>query len=338
MNILLARRGWTRLAFALFILAFAVGAFIWFMTGMPGKSFSSALPPLSPDEARISADLKQNVNHLAVTIGERNIDKYEGLGVSSRFIEEFFNSLGYSVQSQEYQVGNRKVRNLIAELPGGSKANEIVVVGAHYDSVDSDNTPGADDNASGVAGLLELAQLLKEARPARTIRFVAFVNEEPPWFQTRNMGSLVYARAARERHDNIVAALSLETVGMYSDVPGSQQYPEPMGLLYPDKGNFIGFVGNLSSRSLVRKAIGSFRKNTSFPSEGSAAPAWLPGVGWSDHWSFWQVGYPAIMITDTAPFRNPNYHRRTDTPDTLDYDRMARVVHGLAAIVTDLGK
>ena len=305
---------------------------------MPGKSFSGALPPLSPDESQIQADLKENVSRLSVNIGERNVDVYERLELSARWIEDSFNGLGFSVQSQEYKVGTRKVRNLIAEFPGAGKANEIVVVGAHYDSVDVDNSPGADDNASGVAALLELARLLKGTHPERTLRFVAFVNEEPPWFQTENMGSLVYARAAHERHDKIVAAISLETIGLYSDVAGSQQYPEPMGLLYPDRGNFIGFVGNLSSRTLVRRAIGSFRKTTSFPSEGSAAPAWLPGIGWSDHWSFWQVGYPAIMITDTAPFRNPNYHRRTDKLETLDFDRMARVVHGLAAVVTDLGK
>jgi Zn-dependent M28 family amino/carboxypeptidase len=228
----------------------------------------------------------------------------------------------------------RKVRNLSAEIPGSTKPEEIVIVGAHYDTVY--DCPGADDNTSGVAALLELARLLKDSHPARTLRFVAFVNEEPPWFQTESMGSLVYAREAHRKHEKIVAAISLETIGMYSDRPGSQQYPEPMGLLYPDRGNFIGFVGNLSSRALVRNAIQVFRQSASIPSQGSAAPEFLSGVGWSDHWSFWQEGYPAVMVTDTAPFRNPNYHRPTDKPDTLDYASMARVVTGLQQVVTSL--
>jgi Zn-dependent M28 family amino/carboxypeptidase len=210
------------------------------------------------------------------------------------------------------------------------------VIGAHYDTVY--DCPGADDNTSGMAALLELARLLKGSHPARTVRFVAFVNEEPPWFQTDNMGSWVYAREAHRKKENIVAAVSLETVGMYSDVEGSQQYPEGFKSLYPSKGNFIAFIGDLGSHALVRDAVRSFRANSQIPSEGSAVPAWIAGVGWSDHWSFWQEGYPGIMVTDTAPFRNPNYHRPTDKPETLDYERMARVVHGLVGVVTDLGK
>ena len=211
-----------------------------------------------------------------------------------------------------------------------------MVIGAHYDTVY--DCPGADDNTSGIAALLELARALKDSHPARTVRFVAFVNEEPPWFQTDDMGSLVYAEQAHKLKENIVAAISIETIGMYSDAEGSQEYPAGFKSLYPSKGNFIAFVGDLGSRSLVRQAVRSFREVTKFPSEGSAAPGAIPGVGWSDHWSFWQEGYPAIMVTDTAPFRNVNYHRPTDTPETLDYDSMARVVHGLVGVVADLGK
>ena len=228
------------------------------------------------------------------------------------------------------------MRNIIAEIRGGTRANEIVVIGAHYDTVY--DCPGADDNTSGVAALLELARLLKTSHPARTVRFVAFVNEEPPWFQTEDMGSLVYAVQAHKLKENIVAAVSLETIGMYSDVEGSQQYPQGFKSLFPSRGNFIAFIGDLSSHALVRDAVRSFRSAAQVPSEGSSVPALIPGVGWSDHWSFWQEGYPAIMVTDTAHFRNPNYHRPTDMPGTLDYERMARVVHGLVRVVTDLGK
>ncbi len=165
---------------------------------------------------------------------------------------------------------------------------------------------------------------------------MAFANEEPPYFQTPAMGSVVYARRCRERGEQVVAMLSLETIGFYSDQPGSQHYPVPFGLLYPSTGDFVGFVGNTASRALVREAIGVFRASARFPSEGVAAPGALPGVGWSDHWAFWQEGYPAVMITDTAPFRNPDYHTRRDTPERLSYAPMARVVAGLERVVEAL--
>jgi Zn-dependent M28 family amino/carboxypeptidase len=187
-----------------------------------------------------------------------------------------------------------------------------------------------------VAALLELARLFSRHSPERTVRLAAFVNEEPPFFQTDEMGSRVFARAARERGDNIVAFLALETIGCYSDEPDSQSYPPPFGQMYPDRGNFIAFVGNTASRSLVRRCVGSFRSHTAFPSEGIAAPGAVAGVGWSDHWAFWQEGYPGVMVTDTAPFRYAYYHDAYDTPDKIDYDRTARVVAGLHRVVADL--
>lgn len=310
--------------------------FLVLMIAMPGKSYSGPLPALSPEESELETRLKAHVSFLAEKIGERNVVAYEALQNASQYIEDFLKGQGYEVKSQEYTTQGKKVRNLVAEIPGGARATEIVVIGAHYDTVY--DCPGADDNGSGVAGLLELARRLKSAHPSRTLRFVAFVNEEPPWFQTGHMGSMVYARRAKEQHENIVAAISLETIGMYSDVEGSQHYPSGLGLFYPTKGNFIGFVGNLSSRKLAREAVKSFREGSKFPSEGTAAPESVPGVGWSDHWSFWQENYPAIMVTDTAPFRNKNYHRPTDTADTLNYERMARVVNGLEKVVRELSK
>lgn len=311
-------------------------AIVSYMVAMPGKSFSGALPPLTAEEIQVKTNLTRHISYLADDIGERNVIACEPLQKTAQYIEGNLKKFEYEVKSQEYTVQMRKVRNLIAEIPGGTKANEIVVIGAHYDTVY--DCPGADDNSSGVAALLELARILKGSRPVRTVRFVAFVNEEPPWFQTDDMGSLVYAEQAHKLKENIVAAISIETIGMYSDAEGSQQYPAGFKSLYPSKGNFIAFIGNLGSRGLVRDAVRSFRTSTKFPSEGSAVPAAIPGVGWSDHWSFWQQGYPAIMVTDTAPFRNPNYHQPTDKPGTLDYDRMARVVHGLSGVVSDLGK
>ncbi len=228
------------------------------------------------------------------------------------------------------------MRNIEVEVAGGSGAGEVVIIGAHYDSVLG--AVGANDNGSGVAAVLELARLFRDARPARTVRFVAFVNEEPPFYRSEQMGSRIYARRSRERRDNIVAMLSLETIGYYSNEPGSQRYPFPLRFFYPSTGNFLAFVANLGSRGLLHEALESFRRNAQFPSEGVAAPAFIPGVDWSDHWSFWQESYPALMVTDTAPYRYPHYHTLQDTPDKVDYERLARVVSGLHGMLSDLAQ
>jgi Zn-dependent M28 family amino/carboxypeptidase len=226
------------------------------------------------------------------------------------------------------------VENLEGEIAGTQKPEEIVLVGAHYDSVPV--SQGANDNASGVAAVLEIARLLRTEPFSRTVRFVAFVNEEPPFFQTGEMGSRVYASQSRKRGEKIIAMISLETIGYYSNKKGSQNYPFPFSLFYPDTADFIGFVGNTASRQLVHQVIGLFRKKTLFPSEGIAAPTWILGIDWSDHWSFNEEGYPALMITDTAFFRYDAYHTRQDTPDKIDYERMARVVRGISDIVCEL--
>ena len=187
-----------------------------------------------------------------------------------------------------------------------------------------------------MAATLALARAFAGRHGERTLRLVFFVNEEPPHFQTASMGSWVHARRCRQRGEKVVAMLSLETIGYFSDEAGSQRYPAPFSLFYPSTGDFIAFVGNYASRRLVREVVGSFRRRARFPSEGGALPGFIPGIGWSDHWAFWQEGYPALMVTDTAPFRYPYYHSVYDTPDRLDYDRMARVVSGLEGVVEDL--
>ncbi|MGH9312465.1 MAG: M28 family peptidase, partial [Vicinamibacterales bacterium] len=206
----------------------------------------------------------------------------------------------------------------------------------HYDSVVG--CPGADDNATGVAGLIEVARAMAVRPPARTVRFVGFVNEEPPFFQTPDMGSLRYAKRSRERGDRIMAMISVESVGYYSDAANSQRYPFPFNLFYPATGDFIAFVANVRSRALLHQTMRSFRRHARLPSEGAAAPAGIEGIGWSDHWAFWQHGYPGVMITDTALFRYPHYHTALDTPDRIDYPRMARLVAGLARVVDDLAR
>lgn len=305
------------------------------MIRMPGESYRGPLPPLTEEQEALRDDLRRMVVTLAETIGGRTIDT-SGLAASADFIAEELGRAGLEPLRQEFVVDRRTCANLIAEVPGDTHPREVIVVGAHYDSCGP--LPAANDNASGVAATLALARAFaaRHDRPARTVRFVFFANEEPPYFQTNFMGSLVYARLCRDRGDRIAAMLSLETIGYYSDEPGSQKYPAPYDRIYPSEGNFIGFVGDLANAPLVREAVGSFRRHARFPSEGGALPGSLPGVGFSDHWSFWQVGYPAIMVTDTAPFRYPHYHTADDTPDKLDFDRMARVVDGLRWVVEDL--
>jgi hypothetical protein len=305
-------------------------------TTMPGKSYAGALPPLTPDEIEISRRLRAHVETLGGTIGERNVFHPEALETAARYVEQSLTELGFTFDRQEYRLQGVTVRNIDAAQPGTSKADEIIVVGAHYDSVRG--APGANDNATGVAAVLEIARILKEEKLPRTVRYVAFVNEEPPFFQTEHMGSVVYATRCRARGENIVAMLTPETIGCYSDEEGSQNYPALLGTFYPKVGNFIAFVGESSAAPLVERCVESFRRHTKFPSEGGAAPASIEGVGWSDHWAFARQGYPALMITDTAPFRYPHYHTTQDTPDKVDYDRTARVVAGLVRVVRELSE
>ncbi len=304
---------------------------------MPERSYSGKLPPLSDTEQTLRDRLRDHVEVLAGQIGERNLSRPKALHAASRYIRTSFETMGYRVIAQEYRVGNKAVHNLIAPLPGRGVSEDIVVVGAHYDSVWG--SPGANDNATGMAAVLEIARLVAaESAPTRTIHFVAFVNEEPPYFQTDQMGSRVYARRARQNNEHIVAMLSLETIGYYDNQADTQNYPFPLDLVYPSEGNFIGFVGNPASSELLYRCISGFRKHKQFPSEGVVAPPWITGVDWSDHGSFWEQGYPAIMVTDTALFRYPHYHRREDTPDKIDYESLARVVSGLTWVVMDLAR
>ena len=294
------------------------------MTAMPGASHPGPLPPLTEEETALASKLRRHVETLARS--ERNTD----LDTPARYIAEAFAAHGLKAVTQDFPSGGRIVRNIEVSPDG----NAAIIVGAHYDTVPG--SPGADDNASAVAALIELAGLLaKESLP---IRFVAFANEELPYFLSPEMGSWNSARRSRERGEAVRAMLSLEMLGYYRDEPRTQTYPPPLGLFYPDRANFIAFVGDLGARALVRKAIHAFRKNAAFPSEGVAAPSFVPGITFSDHWSFRKHGFPAVMVTDTAFNRYPHYHLPSDTPEKLDYERLARVTLGLAFVLRDLAR
>lgn len=318
----------------LVILSITYFGFFYWTSLMVGKSYSGRFLPLSEKEKHISSNLHEHVFTLAGEIGERNIWLPQKLNAAAAYIEKTWQEQNFDVQHQEYETRGVKSANLIIEIPGASLHDEIIIVGAHYDSVLG--SPGANDNGSGVAALLEISRLLAGINFARTIRFVAFTNEEPPFFLRRDMGSRVYASSSKGLKENIVAMLSLETMGYYSEVPHSQDYPFPFSFFYPHTANFIGFVSNIRSRHLVKLSLESFRRNADFPSEGTAAPGWITGIGWSDHWSFWREGYKAIMITDTAFFRYDHYHTLQDTPEKIKYDSLARVSMGLADVIAEL--
>lgn len=320
----------------IFWLALAAGIawLLWFMVKVPGASYAGALKPLTEDERILAGNLRTHV--AAIASREHNFMRYAELEAAARYIEATLSGFGYTPSAQRFRMEAGEVRNIEVEIAGGARASEIIVVGAHYDSVIG--AVGANDNGSGVAAVLELARLMKADKPGRTLRFVAFVNEEPPFYRTGEMGSQYYARRSKERRENIAAMFSLETIGYYSDAPGSQRYPFPLGIFYPSTGHFIAFVSNLSSRPLLHEAIASFRRHAGIPSEAVAAPAFIPGVDWSDHWSFWREGYPALMVTDTAPYRYPHYHTAEDTPDKVDYERLARLVTGLHRMLRELAQ
>jgi hypothetical protein len=332
------RRSRRVLVFALILVA-ALAALawfaVWFVTATPGSRYRGALPPLDADGRRIAENLKAHV--LAVASEEHNIGHPEALERSARYIEATLSGLGYDVSRQEFETEGVKVRNIEVALSGdAAEATKLLVVGAHYDS--RAGAVGANDNGSGAAAVLELARLLRGFRPAKGVelQLVLYVNEEEPYSRTEHMGSVVHARSLAEAGAEVTAMLSLETIGCYSDAPGSQRYPFPLSLFYPSRGDFIAFVANLRSRSLLHRVIGSFRKRVAFPAEGTAAPESLSDIGRSDHWAYWRQGWPALMVTDTAPFRYAHYHTLQDTPDKLDYERLARVVKGLEGAVRDL--
>jgi len=309
----------------------ADAAFVDALRSRVPRSHRGPLPPMTDAQRTLAAELERDVRVLCAR-GARNVWAADAMEVAARHITSSLEAAGYAVEKQRYESGE----NIIAEIRGGARAKEIVVIGAHYDSVDG--SPGADDNASGVAATLAVARRLAKARPARTLRFVLFANEEPPHFQTDAMGSWQYAKRCHERRETIAAMLSLEMLGYYNDARGSQQYPPALAPLYPDTGDFIAFASNLASRSLVRRCVKSFRRHTDFPAESAALPELIPQIGWSDQWAFWHFGWPAAMVTDTALFRNPHYHLPSDTSDTLDYGRFARVVEGLVGVAGDLAQ
>ncbi|MDD3118570.1 MAG: M28 family peptidase [Victivallales bacterium] len=323
----------------------AVGTALALNRGIAVKTLDAAATEQRRDR------LEHHVAVLAGAIGERNLMHYGNLDLAADYIAGEMSRTGIAPEEQAYRVRagalrrkwrqyhyeNQTYRNLILEIPGRSAPDEIVVIGAHYDSAPVPGCRAANDNASGVAAVLELAREFAAQPQDKTLRFVAFANEEPPFFWTRNMGSAVYARSCRDNKEKIVAMLSLETIGCYSEQPGSQRYPLPLlSRFFPDRGNFIAFVADSGAKKLQRQCLTAFRRAAVFPAEGAALPWIIPRIGSSDHFPFRRRHYPALMVTDTAPYRDRTYHTNRDNPDHLNYRCMARVVNGLSAVIVDL--
>ena len=282
---------------------------------------------MNGEKQTLTHRLQKHVERLAVDIGERNVFAPEALQRAAVYIEDEWGAMGYDVERLEYDVSGIPCANLVATRKGNARHSEILLLGAHYDSVLG--SPGANDNASGVAALLEIARMFRAIEPVLTVRFVTFVNEEPPFFWTRRQGSMVYAETARRRGDDIRLMASLETIGCYSDQAGSQSYPPLFRLFYPNRGNFIGIVSDFGSRPAMQRLAEAFRAQSDFPLQTISTFRFIPGVSWSDHRSFWRHGYPAVMVTDTAFYRYRHYHAPTDTADKLAFPKLAQVTLGL---------
>ena len=303
----------------------------WFWLTQPLLSRPQPNGVRTVDPARLEA----HVRKLSSDFSPRDIGHPENLDRAAAYIASELTQAGGSVSEQGYRVEGNSYRNVIARF--GPEGGERIVVGAHYDAFGP--LPGADDNASGVAGLLELARLLGQQAPAMRVELVAFSTEEPPYFRTTGMGSSVHAQALRKENVNVRAMLSLEMIGYFSDANSSQHFPVGiLSALYPSRGNFIGVVGRVSDGLLVRRIKGAMSGAAPLPVHSINAPSVIPGVDFSDQLSYWDAGYNAVMITDTAFYRNRNYHTAHDTAEKLDYKRMAMVVEGVYAAVNELSK
>ena len=306
----------------------------WYALVVPGRPHAGPLPPATNDEQDIATRLKGHV--VAIASVPHNMQHYPALERAAQYIEGTLQGLGYAVTPQVFAVAGRPLRNIEVQRAAQSGDAPTLVVGAHYNSYN--DAPGANDNGTGVAAVLELARLLKDWQPQRMrLRLVLFVNEEPPYYRTLDMGSWRYTKLLSERGEKVHGMISLETLGAFSENPGSQKYPAPFGSILPSTADFIAFVALTGSRSFLHEVMASFRRHTAFPWIGGAAPdALVPGIGWSDHWAFGSFGYPAIMITDTALFRYAHYHLPTDTPEKVDYDRLARITKGMERVVREI--
>ena len=317
------------------ILAAVLSAAYWAIV-FPILSLPLELRPLGDAERATALDLERHIR--CVASQPHNLEHPAALETSASYIESRLLDFGLETQRQVFDVAGVNVRNIevVWGCPDRDPKAGTLVIGAHYDS--ADDSPGANDNGTGVAALLEIAGALARAPPlcARRLRLVFFVNEEAPYGKTADMGALRHAEGLKDSGENVCGMIALETLGYFSNAPGTQKLPFPFNLIYPSRGNFVAFIGLPGSRTFLRSAVKAFRAVSDFPSTGSLVPGFIEGADLSDHWAYHHTGFPAMMITDTAPYRNPFYHQVHDTPDTVDYVSLARITKGVELTVRKL--
>ncbi len=314
------------------LVALSITALLGYMTWMPAPDFEGDEKEIKFESSGLEERLGGHVVRLSESRVGRNIIAADSLTPARNYIANQFKSIGFNPEYQSYDIEGDEYSNIIIDIPSSVKGAPVLIVGAHYDSVE--NSPGANDNASGVAALIEIGRYFSINQPLHNhLRLIAFANEEPPFFHTDEMGSLIYAKTLSGKDETVLGMISLETIGYYTEAKGSQKYPRFFDRLYSDQGNFLSFVGNFQSRNLLTSSIALFRKQSKVPSQGVVSPAFVPGVGWSDHWSFWKAGFNAIMVTDTALYRYQHYHETSDTPEKLNYQQYAKVVYGLYKVI-----
>jgi len=320
------------LIFFIFILIFVV----WFMVAQPTFTSQSKHTQMKHIKAE---NLKEHVYTIVEKFDDRVYSNTQMLNATAKYIYNEFSKYSDDVSYQTYELKEfvndetSEYRNVIANFKGSKPCDDgLRIVGGHYDTFGGQ--VGANDNTSSVAALLELARVLKLNTPKCDVQLVSYTLEEPPAFRTPKMGSFIHAKRLKERGVKVKLAIALDMIGFYSDEPNSQSYPVPlMDLYYPRQANFISIVSNLSNILEVREAKNIFKKTSNLPVYSINAPDSIPGIDFSDHQNYWKFDYPALMISDTAFYRSANYHTEHDTPDTLDYEKMAKVVEGVYAMI-----
>jgi len=330
------RLKWVLLLLVLFFVAFLFFSY-WYMMKCEGNWKGDPLEKkMKMEFIEIKKSMEPDIEYLQ-NLGPRNSENdtsYRQLRQCEEWIRQRWESQGYTVKKQTFSYKGKEYSNLEIEIKGRIAPSEIIIVSAQYDTLP--DSPGANNNGSGMAILFQLSRLLKNHTPDRTLRLLNFVNEEDPFFGTEMMGSYQYAKRSHQRRENILVMLSLDTLGIYKEEPGSQKLPFPFKMFYPDRGNFLAFIGNLSSRKYMIEATRGFKKGCSFPIEAGAVPEWVKAADWSDHRSFWQFGYPGIMVTDTGEFRSLSHTTKEDTMEKLNLEAMSRIVIGMYACAVHL--
>jgi hypothetical protein len=325
----------------LFVLIILFVAFLffsyWYMIKCEGKWYGEPLEKqMKVELGQIRKTMETDINYLQ-RLGPRNSENdtnYKQLRHCEEWIRQRWESQVYVVKKHTFLFEGKDYSNLEIEIKGRIAPSEIIIVSAQYDTLP--DSPGANNNGSGVAILFQLSRLLRNHIPDRTLRLLNFVNEEDPFFGTEMMGSYQYAKKCREQHENIRVMLSLDALGIYTDRPGSQKYPFPFSMFYPSRGNFLAFIGDFSSRKYMVETTRGFKKGSSFPIEAGVVPKWVEGAAWSDHLSFWKFGYPGIMVTDTGGFRSSFHTTKEDTMEKLNFEAMSRIVLGMYCAIADL--